>query len=208
MFQDNLVYDLQIFVCFSIVAKVLRGLETNKNVAQFIRVFARASFEVGFFMLMFSIAFVGFAFLGNLIYGSSLQSFSTIGYSVETLLRTMAGEIEYEQMSSVDPTWTPIFFFVYILFVILILVNVFIAILNTSFTSVRNEMSYEKMRFERLQAIHRGGGRSSHWGESFRYLLNPVAWYDPVTVFQTQEMIAARLGKKSRRQGGTAREKL
>ena len=160
IFQDNLVNDLQIFVCFAIVSKYIymQGRYANKDVAQFIRVFARASFEVGFFMIMFSITFLGFAFLGYLIYGSSLKSFSTVGYSLETLLRTMAGEIEYEAMSAVDPTWTPLFFSFYILFIILILVNVFIAILNTSFTSVRNEMSYEKMRVDRLQAIHRGSG--------------------------------------------------
>jgi len=53
----------------------------------------------------------------------------------------MVGDFDYEGMRQVDSTWTPVFFSMYIGFMVLVMVNVFLAILNESYNSVREELT-------------------------------------------------------------------
>ena len=39
-------------------------------------------------------------------------------------------------MRRIDPDWAPAFFFVYVCFAVLILINIFLAILNATYTQV------------------------------------------------------------------------
>ena len=63
------------------------------------------------------------------------------------------GMVQYEEMRLVDPIWTPVFLGVYVLFISMILVNVFLAILNTSYTDIRAEMSLEERRLKHIEAL-------------------------------------------------------
>ena len=63
------------------------------------------------------------------------------------------GDFNYESMRQVDQIWTPFFFFFYIIFVFMILVNVFLAILNTSYTNVREVVSAEKKRLMKVAKL-------------------------------------------------------
>merc|ERR1712196_194676 len=56
-------------------------------------------------------------------------------------------------MRRVDEAWTPVFFFFYILFVFMILVNIFLAILNTSYSTVREDLTNEQKRLKKLENL-------------------------------------------------------
>ena len=124
-----------------------------KSMKRFGDIFIRASLEILFFTMLFSATFFGFSVFAHNIYGASIDDFSTITMTIKTLLKMTVGMVNYEQMRLVDPVWTPIFFLVYILFIGLVMINVFLAILNTSYTAVREEQTAEDRRLKRLNAF-------------------------------------------------------
>lgn len=52
-----------------------------------------------------------------------------------------------------DGTWTPLFFFLFVAFVVLVMVNVFLAILNETYTTVRMELTEEEERLRKLRSM-------------------------------------------------------
>ena len=151
------VYELgfafESFVVFFASLRVFKFLSTIDVMNQFTDVFLRASLEMIFFTFLFSATFFGFGVLAHNIYGASIGDFSTLTLTIKTLLKMTVGLVDYESMRLTDPVWTPIFFTVYIVFVSMILVNVFLAILNTSYTSIREEKTAEDRRIKRLNAF-------------------------------------------------------
>ena len=138
--------------------RLFRYMQKHSKMSQFTHVFVLAGVEILFFSFMFAFTFFGFVLLGHNIYGAHLKAWSTIVHSVATLIKMMVGNFDYEAMRHVDPIWTPFFFFFYILFVFMILVNVFLAILNTSYTNVREEVSAEKKRLKRTEELRPKSG--------------------------------------------------
>ena len=133
-------------------------MKRHSKMSQFTHVFVLAGTEIIFFSFMFAFTFFGFVLLGHNIYGAHLKPWSTVVKTVSTLIKMMVGNFDYEAMRHVDPIWTPFFFFFYIIFVFMILVNVFLAILNTSYTNVREEVSAEKKRLMRTKELRPKNG--------------------------------------------------
>ena len=140
------------FCILFLALRIFRYLQYNSRMQQFTHVFVLAGMEIIFFAFMFGFTYFGFVLLGHNIYGAYLEEWSTIIGTFRTLVKMMVGNFDYEAMRQVDQIWTPVYFFVYIIFVFMILVNVFLAILNTSYSNVREARTLEKTRFEKMRA--------------------------------------------------------
>ena len=149
----ELSFAFESFVIFFSALRIFKFLSLVRSMKHFGDIFIRASLEILFFTVLFSATFFGFSVFGHNIYGAAIDDFSTITLTVKTLLKMTVGMVNYEEMRLVDPVWTPIFFLVYILFIGLILINVFLAILNTSYTAVREEQTAEDRRLKRLNSF-------------------------------------------------------
>lgn len=73
------------------------------------------------FSVMFFIIFIAFAELGYLLFGTQVESFSTFGTSMFTLLRTILGDFDYMEIERANRILAPIFFLSYIFLVFFIL---------------------------------------------------------------------------------------
>lgn len=176
----NTAFMLDACISFMAIIGLFRFLTMWHKMQQFTRVFLLAGREISFFVIMFGLTFLGFVLLGNQIFGAEMKSFSTIMLSVRTLLKMMIGDFDYEAMRRIDPEWAPAFFSLYIFFVILILVNVLLAILNTSYTNVRVELSAEDERLAklaRMKGVAEGSLRANPIANAFRFLINEVFDY-------------------------------
>ena len=140
------------FTTLFLALRIFRYLQYHSRMQQFTKVFVLAGMEIIFFAFMFAFTFFGFVLLGHNIYGAFLSEWSTIIGTFRTLVKMMVGNFDYEAMRQVDMIWTPVYFFCYIIFVFMILVNVFLAILNTSYSSVREARTLEKTRYEKMKA--------------------------------------------------------
>jgi hypothetical protein len=149
----ELTFAFEALVIFFAAFRIFKFMGHFRTFDQFTKVFVQAGLEIMFFTVLFSTTFFGFAVLAHNIYGSSIVSYNTIMASIKALLKMTVGIIDYEEMRLVDPVWTPVFFACYIVFIGMILINVFLAILNTSYTEVRTEINAEERRLKQLKAL-------------------------------------------------------
>ena len=81
------------------------------------------------FTFVFVIVLWGFAQAHSMLFGASLKNYSTIEFSLYTLLRAMMGDFAFEELLGVNRYLGPLFFGLYIVLGSLVILNVIIAII-------------------------------------------------------------------------------
>lgn len=161
-------FALDALIIFACMLRVFKYMTLSQRLLQFILVFLRAASEIVLFGILFVGVFVGFIILGHEIYGPEMEDFSDLMRSTRTLLKMMVGDFDYDAMRQVDPTWTPIFFVLYLGFVVFVMVNVFLAILNESYTAVREELTAEAIRLRKIRSMKTS--RGTPWSRCLRFM--------------------------------------
>ncbi|KAK4881655.1 hypothetical protein RN001_004974 [Aquatica leii] len=96
------------------------------------------------FALMFFVVFFAYAELGYLLFGTQVIGFCGFYVSMITLIRTILGDFDYEEIEESDSLYAPIYFLSYIFIVFFVLMNMFIAIVNDAYTDTKTEKSVKK----------------------------------------------------------------
>ena len=135
--------------------KFLRLLRFNKRIgllASTLRIGAKPLFM---FSIIFAIIFLGFTQLFYFIYFVHLLNFKTIVTSAETCLQMLVGKFDFYAMQAASPVLGPVFFFLYVLSVYYILVNMFLTILNEAFARVRRDVALQSNDYEIVDFVLR-----------------------------------------------------
>uniref|UniRef100_A0A6P7F1D4 Polycystin-2-like isoform X3 n=1 Tax=Diabrotica virgifera virgifera TaxID=50390 RepID=A0A6P7F1D4_DIAVI len=93
------------------------------------------------FSIMFFIIFFAYAELGYLVFGHQVENFSTFSISMFTLLRTILGDFNYPEIEEANSVLAPIYFITYIFLVFFVLLNMFLAIINDTYSDVKTEIA-------------------------------------------------------------------
>ena len=112
--------------------------------------------DVASFFVMFAIVFLAFAQLGNLLFGTMVTDFASFDESIFTLLRTILGDFDFHAIQKADRLLGPVFFVSYVLFVFFILMNIFLAIINDTYSLVKTEIAVQKNDVEISEFVARG----------------------------------------------------
>ena len=117
--------------------RLLEFLRYNSRLNAVTETIRLASADLLSLMLITIFVTLGFAFVANIIWGSQLREFNSIGDCVSWLLRTVfSGDLAiYYDMRDIEPVWTPVFLLVYLIMAWLILLNVVLGILAAGFTA-------------------------------------------------------------------------
>ncbi|KAJ9472709.1 Polycystin-2 [Diplonema papillatum] len=96
-----------------------------------------ASQELFSLCIVTTLIVFSFGLVANALYGWHFKSLATIGDSIDWLVRAVfSGGIDnYDDLRALEPTWTPIFFLVYLILVWLILLNVVLGIIAAGFSA-------------------------------------------------------------------------
>jgi hypothetical protein len=105
---------------------------------------------------MFMIVFMSYAQFGYLLFGPKLYDFSSLSFAAYTLMRTMLGDFDFPALKEAHPTIGPFFFIFYIFVVFFILLNMFLAIINDTYSEVKAEMELTRVQFEITDLFARG----------------------------------------------------
>ena len=97
---------------------------------------------------MFFIIFFAFSYLGYLLFGSQLYAYQSVIQSCYTMFRTMLGDFDLGAIENADRTFGPLYLMSYIFFVFFVLLNVFLAIINDTYGSVKEEVMAQKPKFQ------------------------------------------------------------
>merc|ERR1719220_2937576 len=136
--------------------KVFKYLSFNKTMTQLSGTLSKCSKELSGFTLMFLIIFFAFAQLGFLLFGTQVEDFNHFVNACYTLFRTILGDFNFVVIEQADTLFGPIYFLSYIFFVFFVLLNMFLAIINDTYSEVKEEISAQKNDFEVADYFKRG----------------------------------------------------
>jgi len=144
-----------ICVFFSWV-KLFKYISFNKTMTQLASTLTRCAGDVAGFGVMFFTVFFAFAQLGYLLFGTQVEDFSNFSNAIFTLLRTILGDFNFNEIEQANRVLGPIFFLSYVFFVFFVLLNMFLAIINDTYSEVKEEISAQKNDFEVADYFKRG----------------------------------------------------
>ena len=140
-FQHIAFWDLLLvlflgILLFMATIRILQVFETSKKVNAVIKIFSDCATDLFWFGMMFLFIFIGFCFLGTLLFGSALVAYKNVFQSMGTLFISLIGKSNYTEISAVTPILANIFFIAYILTTVFFILTIFLSILGGSIDSV------------------------------------------------------------------------
>eukprot|EP01006_Ploeotia_vitrea_P041182 TRINITY_DN66490_c3_g8_i1.p1 TRINITY_DN66490_c3_g8~~TRINITY_DN66490_c3_g8_i1.p1 ORF type:complete len:1068 (-),score=605.24 TRINITY_DN66490_c3_g8_i1:683-3847(-) len=133
---ENLLSSINAFLLW---VKVFKYFSFSKRVKFLFRTFQHASADLFFFTILFVCVFLGFAQAGYLAFSGDVDDFRSLGVSFVTLFRSIVGEMDYQALSDSNRIYGPLYFITFQVTILLILVNVFLAIITDAYSIVREE---------------------------------------------------------------------
>ncbi|CAL8144331.1 unnamed protein product [Orchesella dallaii] len=151
--QYNNVVAVLVFLTW---IKLFKYISINSTMAQLSNTMSRCATDVGGFAIMFFIVFFAFAQLGYLLFGSKVEDFRTFYDTVFTLLRCILGDFNFRAIESANRVLGPIFFLTYVFFVFFVLLNMFLAIINDTYSEVKAEANAHAQEYEVTDYLRQG----------------------------------------------------
>ncbi|XP_022540398.1 polycystic kidney disease 2-like 1 protein isoform X2 [Astyanax mexicanus] len=124
--------------------KIFKYISFNKTMTQLSSTLARCATDILGFAIMFFIVFFAYAQLGYLLFGTEVESFSTFHKCIFTQFRIILGDFDYDGIERANRVLGPIYFFTYVFFVFFVLLNMFLAIINDTYSEVKEELASQK----------------------------------------------------------------
>lgn len=144
--------------------KLLQYTQMSKRMCLLLRMLRRAAMDLFWFFTYFIVCICGFAQIGYLLFGLSVRQFRSLGVAILTLLQAVAGDLDYEAMSDAHHVLGPLYYIAFYLLLLLILLNVFLAILNDAYLQTiteEEEGEQEEVEEELEDDVGRGDGDDS-----------------------------------------------
>lgn len=141
---------------FLIWIKVFKYISFNKTMGQLSLTMSRSAKDVFGFAVMFFIVFFAFVQLGYLLFGSTVEDFRTFHDTIYALLRLILGDFNFRAIEEANRIMGPIFFITYVFFVFFVLLNMFLAIINDTYSEVKAEVKAHGDEFQVSDYVKRG----------------------------------------------------
>ncbi|NXU48707.1 PK2L1 protein, partial [Turnix velox] len=124
--------------------KIFKYISFNKTMTQLSSTLARCAKDILGFAIMFFIVFFAYAQLGYLLFGTQVENFSTFVKCIFTQFRIILGDFDYNSIDNANRVLGPIYFVTYVFFVFFVLLNMFLAIINDTYSEVKEELASQK----------------------------------------------------------------
>lgn len=130
---------LSAIILFFAWIKFFKFLSFSSTMNQLGETISRSMKDIMFFLIMFFLVFFAFAQFAFLLFGTKLDDFSDFGTCIFTQLRIILGDFDYPALEEASTVFGPIYFFLYIFFVFFVLINMFLAIIADTYSSVKED---------------------------------------------------------------------
>ncbi|KAM5244290.1 LOW QUALITY PROTEIN: polycystin-2-like protein 1 [Hipposideros larvatus] len=124
--------------------KIFKYISFNKTMSQLSSTLARCAKDILGFAVMFFIVFFAYAQLGYLLFGTQVENFSTFIKCIFTQFRIILGDFDYNAIDNANRILGPAYFVTYVFFVFFVLLNMFLAIINDTYSEVKEELAGQK----------------------------------------------------------------
>ncbi|XP_053166178.1 polycystic kidney disease 2-like 1 protein [Hemicordylus capensis] len=140
--------------------KIFKYISFNKTMTQLSSTLARCAKDILGFAIMFFIVFFAYAQLGYLLFGTQVENFSTFVKCIFTQFRIILGDFDYNAIDNANRILGPIYFVTYVFFVFFVLLNMFLAIINDTYSEVKEELSNQKNELQLTDILKQGYNRT------------------------------------------------
>ncbi|XP_034961438.1 polycystin-2-like protein 2 isoform X1 [Zootoca vivipara] len=121
--------------------KIFKYISFNKTMTQLSSTLSRCAKDIIGFAIMFFIIFFAYAQLGYLVFGSQVDEFSTFQNCIFTQFRIVLGDFNFAEIEHANRILGPIYFITFVFFVFFVLLNMFLAIINDTYSEVKADFS-------------------------------------------------------------------
>ncbi|XP_038627624.1 polycystic kidney disease 2-like 2 protein [Tachyglossus aculeatus] len=152
--QYNNVIAINVFFAW---IKIFKFISFNKTMSQLSSTLSRCAKDIIGFAIMFFIIFFAYAQFGYLVFGSQVEEFSTFPNCIFTQFRIVLGDFNFVSIEQANRVLGPIYFITFVFFVFFVLLNMFLAIINDTYSEVKADFSVIKSPdFEISDLIRQG----------------------------------------------------
>jgi len=149
--QELNVFAVNFFLIYFKLFKYLNRVPRMGVVFETLR---NAMFDLFLFSIMFMVCMFGFAASFYVVFSAEVESCKTLADAFGTLFRVILGDFDYRAFSDANPVLAPFLFYLFILLVVMILINMFLAILADAYMEAKTNQSDEDMEFYRNLRVH------------------------------------------------------
>ncbi|XP_041048078.1 polycystin-2 isoform X2 [Carcharodon carcharias] len=143
-------------VVFFAWIKIFKFISFNKTMTQLSSTMSRCAKDIIGFAIMFFIVFLAYAQLAYLVFGTQVDDFSTFHTCIFTQFRIILGDFDFTKIEEADRILGPIYFVTFVFFIFFILLNMFLAIINDTYSEVKSDMAQQKSEMELADLIKKG----------------------------------------------------
>nr|XP_020850205.1 polycystic kidney disease 2-like 1 protein isoform X1 [Phascolarctos cinereus] len=136
--------------------KIFKYISFNKTMTQLSSTLARCAKDILGFAVMFFIVFFAYAQLGFLLFGTQVENFSTFVKCIFTQFRIILGDFDYNAIDKANRILGPAYFVTYVFFVFFVLLNMFLAIINDTYSEVKEELAGQKDELQLSDLLKQG----------------------------------------------------
>ncbi|XP_031192915.1 polycystin-2 isoform X1 [Mastomys coucha] len=141
---------------FLVWIKLFKFINFNRTMSQLSTTMSRCAKELFGFTVMFAIVFLAYAQLAYLVFGTQVDDFSTFQECIFTQFRIILGDINFAEMEEANRVLGPLYFTTFVFFMFFILLNMFLAIINDSYSEVKSDLAQQKAEMELSDLIRKG----------------------------------------------------
>uniref|UniRef100_A0A8C1U6P5 Polycystin-2 n=1 Tax=Cyprinus carpio TaxID=7962 RepID=A0A8C1U6P5_CYPCA len=152
--------NLAAVIVFLSWVKLFKFINFNKTMNQLSTTMSRCAKDLMGFAIMFFIVFLAYAQLAYLVFGTQVNDFSTFQACIFTQFRIILGDFDFSEIEEADSVLGPIYFTTFVFFIFMILLNMFLAIINDTYSEVKADMAQQRSEMEITDLIKKGYNRA------------------------------------------------
>uniref|UniRef100_A0A8I5NKZ5 Polycystin-2 n=1 Tax=Papio anubis TaxID=9555 RepID=A0A8I5NKZ5_PAPAN len=145
---------------FFVWIKLFKFINFNRTMSQLSTTMSRCAKDLFGFAIMFFIIFLAYAQLAYLVFGTQVDDFSTFQECIFTQFRIILGDINFAEIEEANRVLGPIYFTTFVFFMFFILLNMFLAIINDTYSEVKSDLAQQKAEMELSDLIRKGYHRA------------------------------------------------
>ncbi|XP_036988869.2 polycystin-2 isoform X3 [Artibeus jamaicensis] len=142
-------------VVFFVWIKLFKFINFNRTMSQLSTTMSRCAKDLFGFAIMFFIIFLAYAQLAYLVFGTQVDDFSTFQECIFTQFRIILGDINFAEIEEANRILGPIYFTTFVFFMFFILLNMFLAIINDTYSEVKSDLAQQKAEMELSDLIRK-----------------------------------------------------
>lgn len=145
---------------FFVWIKLFKFINFNRTMSQLSITMSRCAKDLFGFAIMFFIIFLAYAQLAYLVFGTQVDDFSTFQECIFTQFRIILGDVNFAEIEEANRVLGPIYFTTFVFFMFFILLNMFLAIINDTYSEVKSDLAQQKAEMELSDLIRKGYHRA------------------------------------------------